>query len=61
MSQSYASDLTKEQFPLLSGLIPSAKVGERPRSVEMQAVVKGILYILCGGGTLRMLPQHFPA
>lgn len=57
MSQSYPSDLTDEQWELLSGLIPRAKVGRRPRSVDMQAVVNGILYILCAGCGWRMLPH----
>lgn len=61
MSQSYPSDLTDEQWELLSGLIPSAKAGGRPRSVDMQAVVNGILYILCAGCAWRMLPHDFPA
>lgn len=61
MSQSYPSDLTDEQWKLLSGLIPSAKAGGRPRSVDMQAVVNGILSILCAGCAWRMLPHDFPA
>ncbi|MEP0853001.1 IS5 family transposase [Funiculus sociatus GB1-A4] len=61
MSQSYPSDLTDEQWELLSGLIPRAKVGGRPRSVDMQAVVNGILYILCAGCAWRMLPHDAPA
>ena len=58
MSQSYPSDLTDEQWELLSGLIPSAKPGGRPRHVDMQAVVNAILYILCAGCG-RMLTHDF--
>jgi putative transposase len=61
MSQSYPSDLTDEQWELLSELIPSAKPGGRPRQVDMQAVVNAILYILCTGCAWRMLPHDFPA
>lgn len=61
MSQSYPSDLTDEQWELLSGLIPNAKPGGRPRHVDMQAVVNAILYILCAGCAWRMLPHDFPA
>ena len=41
-------------------LIPPAKAGGRPRSVDMQAVVNAILYVLCAGCTWRMLPSDFP-
>lgn len=49
MPQSYPSNLTTEQWKLLSGLIPASRPGGRPRSVDMQAIVNAILYILCAG------------
>lgn len=58
--QSYPSNLTEEQWNLLSNLIPAAKAGGRPRSVDMQAVVNAILYVLCAGCAWRMLPRDFP-
>jgi putative transposase len=60
MSLSYPSNLTPDQWELLASLIPSAKTGGRPRSVDMQAVVNAILYILCAGCAWRMLPSDFP-
>lgn len=42
MNQSYRTDLTDEQWPLLETLIPPAKPGGRPRSVEMRSVVNAI-------------------
>jgi putative transposase len=60
MSPSYPSNLTQEQWELLEGLIPAAKPGGRPGSVDMQAVVNAILYILCAGCAWRMLPSDFP-
>lgn len=60
MRSSYPSNLTFEQWELLSGLIPTAKPGGRPRSVDMQAVVNAILYILCASCAWRMLPSNFP-
>ncbi len=39
MSPSYPSNLTLEQWELLSGLIPKPKTGGRKRSVDMQAIV----------------------
>ena len=61
MSQSYPSNLTNEQWELLCHLIPAAKPGGRPRTVDMQAVVNAILYVLCAGCAWRMLPHDFPA
>lgn len=61
MFQFYPSNLTNEQWELLVHLIPAAKPGGRPRSVDMQAVVNAILYILCAGCAWRMLPHDFPA
>ncbi|BAY50481.1 transposase (plasmid) [Scytonema sp. HK-05] len=60
MNQSYPSNLTSEQWELLSGLIPPAKKGGRKRSVDMEAVINAILYILCAGCAWRMLPHDFP-
>lgn len=60
MRVSYPSNLSKEQWELLKSLIPQAKRGGRPRSVDMQAVVNAILYILCAGCAWRMMPSDFP-
>ena len=60
MTSSYPSNLTQEQWELLLSLIPSAKPGGRPRSVDLQAVINAILYILCAGCAWRMLPSDFP-
>jgi transposase len=49
MNPSYPSNLTSQQWELLSGLIPEGKKGGRKRSVDMEAVVNVILYILCAG------------
>lgn len=49
MNPSILRNLTNEQWELLSGLIPAAKRGGRHRSVDMQAVINAILYILCAG------------
>ncbi|MBN3895995.1 MAG: IS5 family transposase [Nostoc sp. NOS(2021)] len=60
MNPSYPSNLTLEQWELLSGLIPKPKTGGRKRSVDMEAIVNAILYILCAGCAWRMLPKDFP-
>lgn len=56
----YPTDLTDAQWKHIEPLIPAAKPGGRPRSVEMREVVNGILYLNRGGCTWRMLPHEFP-
>jgi putative transposase len=56
----YPSDLTRTQWKRLKRLLPAAKPGGRPRSVDLRAVLNGIFYILRGGGAWRMMPQDFP-
>lgn len=57
---SYPSDLTDEQWNLISRLIPPAQAGGRDRSVDMREVVNGILYLNRNGCTWRALPHEFP-
>lgn len=42
MNQSYRTALTDEQWELLKELIPKAKPGGRPRSVDMRGVINAI-------------------
>ena len=42
MRQSYRSDLTDEQWEVIKTLIPPAKTGGRPRTVDMRRVIDGI-------------------
>ena len=58
--ESYPSDLTDEQWQLLEPLIPPAKPGGRPRSVDMREVLNGIFYYLQSGCQWRMLPHELP-
>jgi transposase len=60
MSKSYPSNLTREQFELLSDLIPAPKPGGRPRSVDLWAILNAIFDILCEGCQWRALPGDFP-
>lgn len=60
MSKAYLSNLTLEQFELLSPLIPPPKPGGRPRTVEMWDVLNAIFYLLCEGCRWRSLPGDFP-
>lgn len=58
--KSYPTDLTDEQWDLIRPLLPKAKPGGRPRSVDTRAVVDGILYVVRGGVPWRMLPHDLP-
>lgn len=58
--ESYPSDLTDGQWEELAPLIPLAKPGGRPRTVEMREVINGILYVLRSGCTWRMMPHDLP-
>lgn len=60
-NQSYPGDLSDEQWELLARLIPPAKVGGRPRSVEMRSVINALFYVLCMGCAWRWLPHDYPA
>lgn len=60
MSKSYPSDLSREQFEALNALLPPAKPGGRPRSVDMWAVLNAIMYVLVEGIQWRALPSDFP-
>jgi putative transposase len=56
----YPSDLTTPQWKRLKGLLPKAKPGGRPRSVDLREVLNGILYVLRGGCAWRMMPHDLP-
>jgi putative transposase len=59
-NQIYPSDLTDSQWDIIQELIPKAKFGGRPRSLEMRQVINAILYVTVGGIQWRMLPKEYP-
>lgn len=59
--KAYASDLSDQEWAILEPLIPSAKPGGRPRSVEMRQILNGIFYMLRSGCAWRLLPHDYPA
>lgn len=61
MSKAYPSNLTLAEYELLKDLLPDAKPGGRPRSVELWDVLNAIFYILVEGVRWRALPGDFPA
>jgi putative transposase len=56
----YPSDLTRTQWKRLKRLLPAAKPGGRPRSVDLREVLNGIFYITRGGCAWRMMPTDLP-
>ncbi|WP_442940053.1 transposase [Nostoc sp.] len=60
MSKSYPSNLTLEQWELLSSLIPPESSTGRLGFVNLRAVISAIFYILCAGCAWRILPDDFP-
>ena len=60
MTQAYPSDLSDDQWDLLETLLPPAKTGGRPRSVDLRQVVNAILYVLVSGCAWSYLPHDYP-
>jgi putative transposase len=56
----YPSDLTDEQWELMQIVIPEAKPGGRPRSVDMREVINALLYLNRSGCQWDMLPHDLP-
>jgi putative transposase len=59
-NKTYPTDMTDRQWHCISPMIPLAKPGGRPRTLEMRAVLNAILYIVVGGCQWRMLPREYP-
>jgi transposase len=56
----YPSDLSDAEWALVVPLIPPAKRGGRPRTIDVRAVLDAIFYILSTGCQWRALPKDFP-
>ena len=56
----YPSDLTDTEWALVAPFIPPAKRGGRKRTVDVRAVLDGILYVLATGCQWRALPKDLP-
>lgn len=56
----YPSDLTRTRWERLRPLLPDAKPGGRPRSVDLREVLNGIFSITRGGCSWRMMPKDLP-
>ena len=55
----YPSDLTDAEWETIAPLIPPAKPGGRPRSVEMRRIVNGVFSLLRTGCAWRYVPCEY--
>jgi putative transposase len=58
--KAYKTDITDGQWQILEPLIPPAKPGGHPRTVNMREVVNSIFYVLRTGCGWEMLPHDLP-
>jgi putative transposase len=57
MDHVYPTDLTDEQWAVIEPLIPPAKPGGRPRTVDLRLVLNTIFYLAKAGCQWAMLPK----
>lgn len=58
--KAYKSELTDAEWLLIEPLIPPAKTGGHPRTVNMREIINGIFYVLKTGCSWEMLPNDLP-
>jgi transposase len=61
MRRPYDSDISREQFFLISQELESVKKRTRPRKTDLYEVFCAILYLLKNACTWRNLPHDFPS
>ncbi len=57
---SYPTDLTDDEWRVLEPLIPPAKPGGRPRSVDLREILNALRYVFRAGCAWRLLPHDLP-
>lgn len=55
----YPSDLTDAEWGILKPLLPHAKSGGRPRSVDLRELLNALRYVLREGCRWRAIPHDF--
>jgi putative transposase len=56
----YPTDLTDEQWAKLEALLPPRAATGRPPKYSQREIVNGMLYVLRGGISWRMMPSDLP-
>ena len=56
----YSTDLSDKAWNILEPLIPEAKPGGRPRSVNIREIMNAIMYRARTGCAWELLPHDFP-
>ncbi len=56
----YPSDLTDEEWALITPLIPPAKRGGNKRTVDVRQVINGLMYLLSTGCQWDQIPKDLP-
>lgn len=56
----YLTDITNAEWQLLQPLIPPAKTGGRPRTVDIREIINAILYVQSNNCSWRLLPHELP-
>jgi putative transposase len=52
--------MSDAQWAIIKPLLPKAKPGGRPRTVDLREVVNAVFYLNRSGCSWRMLPHDFP-
>jgi len=53
------TDLSEREWAILAPLLPPAKPGGRPRTVDLRRILNGICYVLRSGCQWRLLPREY--
>ncbi len=59
VSATYPAERSDREWAILAPLLPSAKLGGRPRSVNLRVILDGIFYVPRSGCQWRMLPRSY--
>lgn len=56
----FATDISREEFEAVRGMLEAARRKTRPRKHDLYDVFCAVLYFLNSGGAWRSLPEEFP-